>query len=455
MITYFFLAFICASGLFRYYFDKVFQMSLEQSRKITDTIQQVRGALSAADKKMDGFTASELVDGLKKLASHPRNSEVIMQKGVMVSLKKMLSSGSDDEKISAARLIWVLAFNDRNKDEITKVHQEVITILVEMRSQQENKNLRNVAAGALWLIEGKSSRVRRRREIKKKKPKKKKTDQPLELPKHMSMPQPVSSDDDDEEQVRESMSSSDDDEGTTTNTSKHVMISYQWFYQKLMIRIKSSLEERGFRVWMDVVEMGGSTLQKMADAVEKADVVLVGLSQRYKDSVSCRTEAEYAYKCNTDVIPLLLERDYKPDGWLGAILGTKFYFDFTNLGQFDATFMSLQKELGNRGRLTIPELKAKGIEINEASLKTSLTPTSSSNTQINFVEWNMQQVQDWVSKRIYKKIKSKDLDGRGLSFLKRLKGEAPEFFYRHLSEQMQLRNLNDLLTFVQALEELE
>jgi len=39
---------------------------------------------------------------------------------------------------------------------------------------------------------------------------------------------------------------------------------------------------------MDVDEMGGSTLQSMAEAVEKAAVVLICFSRKYKDSVSCR-----------------------------------------------------------------------------------------------------------------------------------------------------------------------
>ena len=54
------------------------------------------------------------------------------------------------------------------------------------------------------------------------------------------------------------------------------------------MKIKSYLESNNFRVWMDVTEMGGSTLERMADAVENSVVVLLALSQRYKDSVSCR-----------------------------------------------------------------------------------------------------------------------------------------------------------------------
>ena len=45
----------------------------------------------------------------------------------------------------------------------------------------------------------------------------------------------------------------------------------------------------GFRVWVDVDEMAGSTLEAMALAVEKASVVLVCASEKYKLSPNCRT----------------------------------------------------------------------------------------------------------------------------------------------------------------------
>ena len=45
----------------------------------------------------------------------------------------------------------------------------------------------------------------------------------------------------------------------------------------------------GYRVWLDVDQMGGSTLEAMAGAVEEAAVVLIGLSEKYKMSPNCRT----------------------------------------------------------------------------------------------------------------------------------------------------------------------
>ena len=70
------------------------------------------------------------------------------------------------------------------------------------------------------------------------------------------------------------------------------MISYQWDVQKLVVQIKNKLQADGFKVWMDIDEMGGSTLESMAKAVENASVVLVCVSQKYKESPNCRSGNE-------------------------------------------------------------------------------------------------------------------------------------------------------------------
>ena len=71
--------------------------------------------------------------------------------------------------------------------------------------------------------------------------------------------------------------------------TKHVMISYQWDVQRLVIQLKNKLQADGYKVWMDIDEMGGSTLESMASAVENASVVLVCVSQKYKESPNCRS----------------------------------------------------------------------------------------------------------------------------------------------------------------------
>ena len=70
---------------------------------------------------------------------------------------------------------------------------------------------------------------------------------------------------------------------------QHVMISYQWDVQGVVIQVRDKLRTLGFKVWLDIDKMGGSTLESMAAAVENAAVVLICVTQKYKDSPNCRS----------------------------------------------------------------------------------------------------------------------------------------------------------------------
>ena len=39
----------------------------------------------------------------------------------------------------------------------------------------------------------------------------------------------------------------------------------------------------------------------------------------------CRLEANYAHQQEVDMIPLMMQKDFKPKGWLGLILGTRMW----------------------------------------------------------------------------------------------------------------------------------
>ena len=89
------------------------------------------------------------------------------------------------------------------------------------------------------------------------------------------------------------------------------MISYQWDTKPKMLLVRDRLRKAGLNVWMDIDNLserahqkyenltsgvckiysptGGSVLEGMAQAVEQASVIVVGLTQKYKDSPSCRT----------------------------------------------------------------------------------------------------------------------------------------------------------------------
>ena len=71
--------------------------------------------------------------------------------------------------------------------------------------------------------------------------------------------------------------------------------------------------------------------------------------------VDVQLEAEYTYQLHKDIIPLMMDYKYKPDGWLGIIVGTKFWIDFTERHKVDSNVEKLVKELGSRGKIVLGE----------------------------------------------------------------------------------------------------
>jgi hypothetical protein len=63
-------------------------------------------------------------------------------------------------------------------------------------------------------------------------------------------------------------------------------------------------------------------VQAMATAVEQAAAVLVLASRNYRESENCRSEASYAYQKRKPIIPIMAQGGYRPDGWLGFLMGT-------------------------------------------------------------------------------------------------------------------------------------
>ena len=89
----------------------------------------------------------------------------------------------------------------------------------------------------------------------------------------------------------------------------------QWNVQAAIQRTNESLIARGYATWFDLTNMKGSTMDAMSDAIEGADVMLYGVSLAYKESANCRLEANYAHQQELDMIPLMMQQDYKPQGW--------------------------------------------------------------------------------------------------------------------------------------------
>ena len=115
----------------------------------------------------------------------------------------------------------------------------------------------------------------------------------------------------------------------------------------------------------------------MSDAIDNAEVMLYAVSEKYKESGNCRLEANYAHQQDVDMIPLMVQEDYKAKGWLGLVskqiilcvklpadtkvtqfLGTRMWHAFYGCededdASFEARVGPLAREIGDRGK--VPE----------------------------------------------------------------------------------------------------
>lgn len=50
------------------------------------------------------------------------------------------------------------------------------------------------------------------------------------------------------------------------------------------------------------------------------------------------------------MIPVTVERNFKPDGWLGMLVGSKVWLDFTEDSKFEGHMQMLTRQLGEKGK---------------------------------------------------------------------------------------------------------
>ena len=156
-------------------------------------------------------------------------------------------------------------------------------------------------------------------------------------------------------------------------------------------------------------------------------MILVCVSERYKESPNCRSEAEYAYQLKKDLIPLKMQRNYTADGWLGMLVGTKLWIDFQCKKDIYSGVGKLIKELGGRREdfdTTDGPVEAL-IRQREASVVTAPPPQSV--TKVS--SWTNHDVKKWLTEIGLEQVCKEDIseiNGQRLMDLQELRGEYPE-----------------------------
>ena len=265
-------------------------------------------------------------------------------------LRMIIYSGNEREIEESLRVLWQLCFDERIANDV--YNDEKLCSYIRSIHKSENiksKSFKNTAISILWFINIKNKK--NKYETKKEK------DLKIE--------------------------------------NRQVFLSYNHHHQELCKKIKTEIEKEKINVWFDEDNIHGSCLDTCGKVIENSDCIIICMSEKYKQSVYCRAEAEYAFVLKKPIVPLIMEAGYKADGWLGMILGSKIYVDFTKY-EFEECGKRLLRELYavyNQVYAPEPNPVLKIENINN-------TPQTLNSNKINHViNWTVEDVEKWIREK--------------------------------------------------------
>ncbi|CAM4984213.1 unnamed protein product [Rotaria socialis] len=243
-------------------------------------------------------------------------------------------------------------------------------------------------------------------------------------------------------------------------TDKHntkefdIMISYSHKEKVLCKQIYEELIKAGYRVWIDFDQMHGNVMDAMAQAIEQSNTVIMCMSEQYRKSNYCRAEAQYAFQRERKIVPILLQKQYKPDGWLLFIIGQLLYVDF-NKYEFSRAMQMLHNEL--KVELMV-ETRAAPVRPKEDSVvahsTTYISPPKvlrSSIVSENILDWTQSQVQNWLLEHNLRQLSRlfTGCDGRSLLHLSKYMKNCKPQQILNLLEADARRRINESISIIE------
>ncbi|XP_074661452.1 uncharacterized protein LOC141914074 isoform X2 [Tubulanus polymorphus] len=384
---------------------------------IKKVVKWMSSALKMKNHRMKGFSTTELAQGLGKLSVVDANKMKIVEADALPILQDMIDSKTASVQRSAVELLWSLAFDSHVKTKILEI-DAIVSRLDELSKTSDNQEVKDAATGALWVL--------RKRDA-------------------------------------EAGSTGAGDAVLKPDTTKdgHIFISYNWDNQETILKIRDFLRAAGLKVWIDVDHMSDNLLESMALAVENASIVLICMSEKYKESPNCRTEGEYSFQQRKPLIPLLMQKRYRADGWLGALVGMKLYLNFSSPHLFDTMSEKLLSEIRNKlslDEVVIPKEVSDRVHHVAAKPSFSSPPAAAAAAAAAVTEvetWTEDDVQNWLKNNKLKTIADafKNIDGPKLISMQKIRHEAASFFYEKLEKSFEMEFV-DILSFISVLDNL-
>ncbi|CAF2089450.1 unnamed protein product [Rotaria magnacalcarata] len=371
--------------------------------KISDSIcnyflQMLEGIWNKTEKKYEQVPITILLKGFQTLSKNDS-----MQQETAVSNKIYLLIEMCDEYPIVYDIIWAFSFNIDIQQQL-RSNAPFMSKLIQLAKQSENEQMRKTIDGILWNLDI----------------------------NHENRPI------------------------TDKQNTKvfDIMISYSHKEKALCKQIYDELIKAGYRVWIDFDQMHGNVMDAMAQAIEQSNTVIICMSEQYRKSNYCRAEAQYAFQRERKIVPILLQKQYKPDGWLLFIIGQLLYVDF-NKYEFPRAMQMLHKELKVESVVETHTAPVRPKEDTVVAHSTAhISPPEISIPSIvseNILEWTQAQVQDWLLGHNLRQLSRlfTDCDGRSLVYLSKYIRNYESEQVLKLLEADSVRRINESISLIE------
>ncbi|XP_067946971.1 uncharacterized protein [Watersipora subatra] len=120
-----------------------------------------------------------------------------------------------------------------------------------------------------------------------------------------------------------------------------IVFSYQLNEYTHVKFVQEKLFKAGYRSWpsLDSPKEAGKVGVDIPKTIRSSVLVVPVLTKSYQNSPACQKEIQFADKCKKALIPIRIERGFRPgEDWLGFLLGTRVWYDLSKKETFDEQF---------------------------------------------------------------------------------------------------------------------
>ena len=235
-----------------------------------------------------------------------------------------------------------------------------------------------------------------------------------------------------------------------------IMISYSHKNKEICKQLYEDLIGAGYRIWIDFEQMHGNVMDAMVEAIDRSRTVMVCMSEHYRRSNYCRAEAQYAFQKQLNMVPLVLQEHYKPDGWLAFLLGSSLYIDFTKHEYSKALDMLINqlKKLDSHDKTPTTFTQPKLNSVETLVMRTGPTQPALESVTLpeNVKDWTKKHVHQWLSENNLPQMACilSDMDGLNLIYFSEyvIKSEPQQIL--SLLQHDSLRHTNENISLIEV-----